>query len=134
MFKGSKNCQSPYKSAAKKRSSKRQRTCSDAFQSDDANMAYNDYYKKASIILERIVELESLEHTFIPEVFKERKWTKLLSPMGNVHTEIIREFFSNAMVEGDCIGYWLREGEFYVTRDSIQEILEIHPMTSYTSL
>ena len=60
---------SPHKSAAKKKSSKRQRTFSDAFPSDDADMAYNDYYKRASIILERTVELESLEHTFNPEVF-----------------------------------------------------------------
>ena len=80
------------------------------------------------------MELESLEHTFILEVFKERMWTKLLNPMGNVHAKIIREFFSNVIVEGDCIGCWLRGREFYVTRESIQEILEICSTTPYTSL
>ena len=61
-------------------------------------------------------------------------WTKLLNPMGNVHAKIIREFFSNAVIEGDRIGCWLRGREFYVTRDSIQEILGICPTTPYTSL
>ena len=63
------------------KSSKHQRTSSDAFQSDDVDIAYNKYYKWAPIIMERTVELESLEHTFIPKVFKEKMWTKLLNPM-----------------------------------------------------
>jgi len=61
-------------------------------------------------------------------------WKKLLNPLGNVHAKIIGEFFANAVVEGDRIGCWLREREFYVTRGSIQEILEIRPMTPHTSL
>jgi len=48
-------------------------------------MAYKDHYKRAPIILERTVELESLEGTFIHDVFKERTWTKLLNLMGNVY-------------------------------------------------
>ena len=80
------------------------------------------------------MELESLEHTFIPKVFKQRTWTKLLNPMGNVHVKIIREFFFNVVVEGECISCWVRGGEFYVTRESIQEILEICSMTPHTSL
>ena len=35
-------------------------------------MAYNNYYKRALIIMERVVEMETIENTFIPEVFKER--------------------------------------------------------------
>ena len=49
--------------------------------------------------------------------------------MGNVYAKIIREFFANAVVEGDCIGCWLRGREFYVTRESIQEILEVRLIT-----
>ena len=96
---------SPLKKSATKKSSKRPHTSSDAFQDDDANMAYNNYYKRVPIILERIVELKSLKHTFILEVFKERIWTKLLNPMGNVHAEIIREFYANASMEGDRMNY-----------------------------
>ena len=57
--------------------------------------------------MERVMQLESLEGTFIPEVFKERTWTKLLN--------------------GDRIECWVRHNEFVITRDSIQEYLEIRP-------
>ena len=66
-------------------------------------MKYNDYYNKATIIMERVVKLETLEDTFIPEVFKERTWIKLLNLVGVVYSEIIIDFFSNASLEGDHI-------------------------------
>ena len=59
-------------------------------------MKYNDCYKDKTIIMERAVQLESLEDTFIPKVFKDKTWTKLLNPSGVVYSEIINEFFSNA--------------------------------------
>ena len=52
-------------------------------------MAFNDHSKRALIILERTVDLKSLKDTFIPEVFKERTWTKLLNPMANVYEDVI---------------------------------------------
>ena len=67
---------SPIKHAASKRSSSKcARTDSDNFKFAEADMKYNDFYKRATIIMERVVKLETLEDTFIPEVFKERTWT-----------------------------------------------------------
>ena len=90
-------------------------------------MAYNDFYKKATIIMERVIRMETLENTAIPEIFKERTWTKLLNLTGNVYVELIREFFANDTVEGDHINYWVRQKEFVITRDPIQEFLEVCP-------
>ena len=104
--------------ATKKPSSKREHTDFDHFKSANANMKYNDCYKGATIIMERVVNLESLEGTFIPEVFKERTWTKLLNPVGIVYSEIIEEFFSNAAVDEDRIECWVRHKEFVITRRS----------------
>ena len=81
-------------------------------------MANNDYYKRAIIIMERVVRMETLENTSIPEVFKERTWTKLLNPRGNVNAKLIREFFANATVEGDHINCWVQQKEFIITKDS----------------
>ena len=89
--------------ATKKPSSKRARTDSDHFKSADTDMKNNDCYKEATIIMEMVVHLESLEGTFILEVFKERTWIKLLNPIEVVYSEIRREFFSNAAVDEDCI-------------------------------
>ena len=111
----------------KKPSSKCACTDSDHFKSADADMKYNDCYKEATIIMERVVHLESLEGTFIPEVFKERTWTKLLNPVEVDYSEIIREFFSNAVVDRDCIKCWVRHKEFVITREIIQDFLEVCP-------
>ena len=113
--------------ATKKPSSKRALIDSDHFKSVDADMKYNDCYKEATIIMERVVHLESLEGTFIPEVFKERTWTKLLNPVEVVYSDIIRESFSNADVDGDRIECWVRHKEFVITRDIIQDFLEVRP-------
>ena len=77
--------------------------------------------------MERVVKLDTLEDTCIPEVFKERTWTKLLNLTGVVYSEIIKEFFSNASVNGDHINCWVRHKEFVITRESIQEFLEVRP-------
>ena len=69
------------------------KTCSTNFKSIEADLKYNDYYNKATIIMERVVKLETLEDTFIHEVFMERTWTKLLNPIGVVYSEIIKELF-----------------------------------------
>ena len=93
---------SPTKHSASKKSSKCPHTDSENFRTIKADMAYNNYYKKAPIILERTVTLET-------------------------HDKIVREFFANTIMEGDRIGCWPRGREFYVTRESIQEILKVHP-------
>ena len=113
--------------ATKKPSSKRTHTDFDHFKSTDVDMKYNDCYKGAAIIMERVVHLESLEGTFIPEVFKESTWTKLLNLVEVVYSEIVREFFSNATVDGDRIKCWVRHKEFMITREIIQDFLEARP-------
>ena len=120
--------------ATKKPSSKRAHTDSDNFRSAEVDMKYNDCYKDKTIIMERVVQLESLEGTFIPKVFKERTWTKLLNPIGVVYSEIIKEFFSNAVVNRDRIECWMRHKEFFITKDSIQEYLEIRPLSQPISV
>ena len=98
---------SPTKHSAPKRTtSKHALTASDNFKSVEANLKYNEWYKRATIIMERVVKLDTLEDTYIPAVFRERMWTNLLNTVGVVYSEIIKEFFSNASVEGDHIDCW----------------------------
>ena len=76
--------------------------------------------------------MDTFKDTSIPDMFKERTWTKLLNPSGNVYSEIIREFFSNASVDGDHINCWVRHKKFEITRDSIQDFLEVRPPSQST--
>ena len=113
--------------APKRPTSKCARTNFDNFRFVEADLKYNDCYQKATIIMERIVKLDTLQDTCIPTMFRERTWTKLLNPFRVVYSKIIKEFFSNASVERDHIDCWVRRKEFVITRESIQEFLEICP-------
>ena len=53
---------------------------------------------------------------------------------GNVHEDVIREFYPNAFVEGDHINCWLKGREFLISRELIQDVLEVCPTTPHTSL
>ena len=112
---------------------KRARTDSNNFKSIEANLKYNDCYKRATIIMERFVKLGTLEDTCILAVFRKRTWTKLLNPVGVVYLEINKEFFSNASVKGDNINCWVKHKEFVITKDGIQDFFEVcppsHPIT-----
>ena len=51
---------SPTKHSASKKSSKHPRIDSDNFKSIEVDMDYNDCYKRAIIIMERVVRMETL--------------------------------------------------------------------------
>ena len=51
----------------------------------------------------------------------------LESSWGCIRGDNKRIFFSDASVERDRIDCWVRHNEFVITRDSIQEFLEIRP-------
>ena len=119
---------SPTKHLAPKRSTSKHACMDfDNFKFVEADLKYNDCYRRATIIMERVVKLDTLEDTCIPVVFRERTWTKLLNLVGVVYSEIIKEFFLNASVEEDHINCWVRHKEFVITKESIQEFLEICP-------
>ena len=44
-----------------------------------------------------------------------------------MYSKIIKEFFLNASVDGDHINCWVRHKEFVITRETIQEFLEVRP-------
>ena len=125
---------SPTKHSASKKPSKHPCINSNNFRTIEADMAYNNCYKKAMIIIARVVRMETLENTSILEVFKERTWTKLLNLSRSVYAELIMELFANATVEGDHINCWVRQKEFIITRDSIQEFLEVCPPSQQISI
>ena len=86
------------------------------------------------IIVEREVNLESLSYTFIPEVFRDRVWGPFLTGFGIVYDPLIREFFSNAIMEGDQLNCWIRGTKFSVSPTSIQNLLQTCPIVLESSL
>ena len=110
---------SPRKKTIAKKPLKRQRFEEDQFRNRDAFEAFSVFYKDAVIIVEREVDLPSLENTCIPDVFKERTWAPLLIGSVDVHHVLVREFFTNAVVKGDRLNCWVKGKEFTMSTLSI---------------
>ena len=86
------------------------------------------------IIVEREVNLDSISQTFIPEVFRDWTWTKLLNGSTKVWDPIIQEFFLNAIMECEHLNCWVRGRQFYITLELIQDLLEVHPIIPNSTL
>ena len=125
---------SPRKKTTTKKPLKHQRFEEDRFRNRDAFKAFSEYYKDAVIIVERKVNLPSLKSTFILDVFRDRTWAPLLIGSVDVHHVLVREFFSNAVVEGDHVNYWVRGKEFTISAMSIQNFLQIRLVILESSL
>ena len=76
---------SPHKKTTAKKPFKHQRYEEDCFRDRDAFEEFLEYYKDAIIIVEREVNLPSLEGIFIPDVFKDPTWAPLLTGSMYVH-------------------------------------------------
>ena len=90
--------------------------------------------KEHQSLWKRVIKMETFENTFITEVFKERTRTKLLNQSGNVFADIIREFFANFLVEREYISCWVRQREFSITRVSIQDLLDVRPLSQQITI
>lgn len=110
---------SPHKKTTAKKPLKRQQYEEHRFWDRDVFEAFLEFYKKAVIIVERKVDLESLESTFIPNVFKDHTWAPLLTGLVEVHDILIQNFLSNTLVEGNHLNCWVKGKEFSISTMSI---------------
>lgn len=90
------------------------------FWNRDVFEAFSEFYKEVMIIVERKVDLESLESTFILCVFRDHTWAPLLTGLVQVHDILIQKFLLNALVEGDHLYRWVRGNEFSISTMSTQ--------------
>ena len=62
---------------------------------------HKNYFKDAIPIVERAVDQPSLRETNIPIWFATNDWNFLLSDLDVAYVNMVREFYANAIVEGD---------------------------------
>ena len=96
---------------------------------------YNQFYQKALIIQERLVDLVDLKDYFIPNFFQNKGQDKLLGDLPRVYEPLIRELYANAILREDEINCWIRGHEFTIDLEDIDEILGFeeldHDFTHY---
>ena len=71
------------------------------FRSCAAFQTYANYFRDASLLVERVVDQPSFMDTKIPEWFATKDWNFLLSDLNDAYENLVKEFYANAIVEGE---------------------------------
>ena len=71
------------------------------FRSYAVFQTHENYFKEATPLVERAVDQSSLRETNIPIWFATKDWNFLLSDFGVAYVNMMKEFYANAIVEGD---------------------------------
>ena len=78
------------------------------------------------MLVERVVDQPSLHDTNIPVWFATKDWNFLLSTLEDAYENMVKEFYANAIVNGEEIKCWVRGKSFSVTSMYLAEILHIN--------
>ena len=78
------------------------------FRSYGIYQSYVNYFKDAPMLAERVVEQASLLDMNIPKWFATKDWNYLLSNFEDSYEELVKEFFANAIFDGDEFRCWVR--------------------------
>ena len=87
---------------------------------------HEKYFKDAKPLLERALDQSSLSDTNIPKWFATKDWNYLLSTLDDAYENLVKEFYANAIVEGDDLKCWVWGKTFFVTPTFLVEILHIN--------
>ena len=96
------------------------------FRSYAASQAYENYLKAASMLVERVVEQASLLDMNILKWFATKDWNFLLSNLDETYKEMVKEFYANAIYDGDGLKCWVRGNDFIVTSSYLAIIFNIN--------
>ena len=96
------------------------------FRSYAAFHTYAKYFRDTSLLVEKAVDQPSLLDTKIPIWFATKDWNFLLSNLDNAYENFVKEFYANAIVEGEELKYWVRGKIFSITPTYLAEILHIN--------
>ena len=78
------------------------------------------------MLVKRAVDQPSLLDTNIPIWFATKDWNFLLSNLEDAYENLVKEFYTNAIVEGEEIKCWVRGKKFSITPVYLAEILHIN--------
>lgn len=111
------------KKTTTQRVDKRKKIDNTQFRSTHHFERYNQFYEKAPIVSEWFVDLVDLRDYFILGCFQDRGWERLFGDLPGVCEPLIREFYANAILREDEIDCWLRDHEFTINMEDIDDVL-----------
>ena len=96
------------------------------FRSYAAFQTHENYFRDATPIVEWVVDQPSLRETNVLIWFATKDWSFLLSDLDVAYVNMVREFYANAIVEGDKLKCWLRGKSFSMSPVYLANILHIN--------
>ncbi|KAL0007598.1 hypothetical protein SO802_009100 [Lithocarpus litseifolius] len=84
------------------------------FKSYVAFQTHENYFKDATPLVEKVVDQPSLIDTTILKWFATKDWNYLLSNLDDAYENLVKEFYANAIVEGEGLKCWVRGKSFSV--------------------
>ena len=78
------------------------------------------------MLMERVLDQGSLLDTKIPKWFANKDWNFLLSNLEEPYENMVKEFYANAISEGDKLKCWVRGQHFTVIPYYLANILRIN--------
>ena len=103
------------------------------FRSYFAFQTHENYFKDATPLVERAIDQPSLRETNILIWFATKDWNFLLSDRDVAYMNMVREFYANAIVEGDELKCWVKGKSLSMSPVYLAEILHINrPMLATT--
>ena len=73
----------------------------DNFRSYAEFQKYENYFKDGPLLMEKAVDQASLLDTKIPKWFATEEWNYILSNLDDAYENMVKEFYANAISEGD---------------------------------
>ena len=90
--------------------------------------SFNNNFKNALTMVERIVMFDTLGSTFIPKIFANRDWASLFGGFEDPIKELVKEFYSNTLFTKAELKCWVHGKNFVITPDYLAKILQMnHP-------
>ena len=87
---------------------------------------YTNYFRDAPLLVERVVDQSSLLDTNILIWFTTKDWNFILSNLEDAYENLVKEFYANAIVDGEEIKCWVRGKRFSITLVYLADILHVN--------
>ena len=92
------------------------------------SQSFNNNFKNAPTMVERIVRFDTLGSTFISKIFDDRDWASLFFGFEDPIKKLIKEFYSNTLFTRAELKCWVHGKNFVITPDYLAKILQMnHP-------
>ena len=98
----------------------------DLFRSYATFQTFTNYFQDAPLLVKRVVDQLSLLDTNIPIWFATKDWKFILSNLEDAYKNLVKEFYANAIVEGEEIKCQVRGKRFSITPVYLADILHIN--------